>query len=222
MSLSETLTLLMGVLLALVLVDGSRRLLKKRENNLRFASQFIELQENENIDDKDENPNPLNQEEHITSEDLNENSSKEIKNKNSASSIFLIINLRSKTLDQLSLPLIQSELKSMGMSYSEKGYFYYNSLSEEQINFTLLNGMKPGVFDNNKTSMVSLVLDTKKNNNPVESFEKMLELAHWFSDSFDTDLLDESRNFLTKQMIDHMRQQAEDDHQKYLIAAGSV
>ena len=195
MSLSEILTLLMGVLLALV--------------------QFIELQENENIDDKDENPNPLNQEEHITSEDLNENSSKEIKNKNSASSIFLIINLRSKTLDQLSLPLIQSELKSMGMSYSEKGYFYYNSLSEEQINFTLLNGMKPGVFDNNKTS-------TKKNNNPVESFEKMLELAQWFSDSFDTDLLDESRNFLTKQMIDHMRQQAEDDHQKYLIASGGV
>jgi FtsZ-interacting cell division protein ZipA len=110
----------------------------------------------------------------------------------------------------------------MGMSYSEKGYFYYNSLSEEQINFTLLNGMKPGVFDNNKTSMVSLVLDTKKNNNPVESFKKMLELAQWFSDSFDTDLLDESRNFLTKQMIDHMRQQAENDHQKYLIASGSV
>ena len=81
----------------------------------------------------------------------------------------------------------------------------------------MLNGINPGIFNNEtRTSLVSLVLDTQNNNNPVEALEKMLELANWFSKSFNADLLDESRNLLTKQMIDHMRQKAQEDQRQYL------
>ena len=220
MVLSEILTLLIGFLLSLVIVDGIRRLIKRRKNNLKFASAFVELEKDKQIEGLVESVERESEDNVNLDIDLTEvTSEQEVKNRKLTNGLLLIIYIKTQSKDPLSLALIKNELETKGMSYNQKGFFYFNNLNQEQVNFSLLNGINPGIFnDETRTSLVSLVLDTQNNNNPVEALEKMLELANWFSKSFNADLLDESRNMLTKQMIDHMRQKAQEDQRQYLTS----
>ena len=207
--LSELLTILIGLLLAIVLVDGIRRALRVRKKNLEFASKFIELEDEmelkqELIEEDNEDAKLDNPKEIIPRSDLRMGQ-------------LLIIYLQTDEEHKLSLSSMKSDLELQEMSFNDKGFFFFNSAKLPYIHFTLLNGIKPGHFEPSvEFSLVSIVLDTQRNSNPVEAFEKMLELSEWFSSNFKAIRLDESRNPLTKQMLDHMRQKAQDDQRQSL------
>jgi FtsZ-interacting cell division protein ZipA len=55
-----------------------------------------------------------------------------------------------------------------------------------------------------------MVFDPSSVTNPSEVLEQMYLLSLNLSDIFNSDLLDENRNLLTKQMYEHMKQQAQD------------
>ncbi len=77
--------------------------------------------------------------------------------------------------------------------------------------FTILNGKKPGTFLGEEfSSYISMVFDPSSVTNPSEVLEQMYLLSLNLSDIFNSDLLDENRNLLTKQMYEHMKQQAQD------------
>ena len=60
-------------------------------------------------------------------------------------------------------------------------------------------------MEGNSSSDVALVLNTDKINNSVEAFDYMYSFANNISELFECNVLDENRNFLTKQMHDHLR-----------------
>ncbi|MDG2060987.1 MAG: cell division protein ZipA C-terminal FtsZ-binding domain-containing protein [SAR86 cluster bacterium] len=216
MNLSEILTIFIGLFLGLVIVDITRRANRRRRNNLKFASSFIEIDQElkQNEIEESSNLSKSIEEEEIETEIANQERSEE--------GILLILYLKSQGQNELTLSLFKAELETVGMTYHEKGYFFFNSMTASDIHFSLLNGMKPGVLDEqSSTQLLSLVLDTRKNLNPVESFERMMGFATWFSESFKTDLLDDSRNILTKQMIDHMRQKAQEEQRQNLSAVNN-
>ena len=92
----------------------------------------------------------------------------------------------------------------------ERGYFSVMD-GDDQLLFNILNGKNPGTFlEGTFTSDIAFVLDPLSVHSPVEVFDLMYELSQIISESFNADLLDENRNILTKQMLVHMRQEAQE------------
>ena len=65
-----------------------------------------------------------------------------------------------------------------------------------------------------------MVLDPNNLSNPVESFDLLLQVSRALEEKFNCDLLDEDRNLLTKQMIEHMRQKVHDHRRQFLASTG--
>ena len=61
---------------------------------------------------------------------------------------------------------------------------------------------------------------SKKVTNVVESFDFMFSVVDSLSQEFPCKLLDENRNLLTKQMLDHMRNKALEFHRLNLSRVG--
>ncbi|GIT61524.1 MAG: hypothetical protein Ct9H300mP20_13510 [Gammaproteobacteria bacterium] len=78
--------------------------------------------------------------------------------------------------------------------------------------FSIINAKKPGNFLEEKTSSdIALVLDPSKTPKRVlESFDLMFSVAKSLSEDFSCSLLDENRNLLTKQMLEHMRDESQE------------
>ena len=60
------------------------------------------------------------------------------------------------------------------------------------------------------SSDIALVLDPSKTPKVVESFDLMFSVAKSLSEDFSCSLLDENRNLLTKQMLEHMRDESQE------------
>ena len=74
-----------------------------------------------------------------------------------------------------------------------------------------MNGRNPGTFlEGVATSDIAFVFDPQSVINPVEVFDLMCEISQTVSEACDSNLLDENRNMLTKQMLLHMRQEAQE------------
>ena len=94
--------------------------------------------------------------------------------------------------------------------FEDKGFFTFRD-STEEILFSLINAKKPGNFLEEKTSSdIALVLDPSKTPKVVESFDLMFSVAKSLSEDFSCSLLDENRNLLTKQMLEHMRDESQE------------
>ena len=84
-----------------------------------------------------------------------------------------------------------------------------------------MNGKKPGTFLEDTTSDdVALVLDPVNLSSPLESFEQLIEVSQFLKEYFECEVLDEDRNLLTKQMIEHMRQQVIEYKRQFMVSAG--
>tara|TARA_B100000579_G_scaffold12501_2_gene9169 strand:+ start:2733 stop:3419 length:687 start_codon:yes stop_codon:yes gene_type:complete len=213
MSLPEILTILLGILLSLIIFDGFRRALRSRKEGLKvdlMSPESIEevLRDNEEYSDHknrfEENEifdKKYKEEVHL--EEKEEEGEVKVKIEEEKHNL-IIINLSSQN-DVFSQESILSNYKSLNIRIEEQGYMSILD-SDNKLIFTLLNAKRPGYFmEGNSSSDVALVLNTDKINNSVEAFDYMYSFANNISELFGCNVLDENRNFLTKQMHDHLR-----------------
>ena len=64
------------------------------------------------------------------------------------------------------------------------------------------------------------VLDPVNLSSPLEAFEQLIEVSQFLKEYFECEVLDEDRNLLTKQMIEHMRQQVIEYKRQFMVSAG--
>ena len=103
--------------------------------------------------------------------------------------------------------------------FEDKGFFTFRDI-EDQILFSLINAKNPGTFLGEMSSSdIALVLDPSKSTNVVESFNFMFSVAESLAEIFSCSLLDDNRNLLTKQMLEHMRNKAQEYQLQHLANA---
>ena len=223
-NLAEILTLIIGLLLALVFIDGIRRSLRSRASALKVdlinsaetgRSDF----EQEWLDGYDEKDNFAISEE-ASNEILEEFEEIGITHSSSLVRRLLIINLSSGKDNIFSYDSIPSMLRGYPFSFDERGYFSVTD-GDDHLLFNILNGKNPGTFlEGTSTSDIAFVFDPLNVLSPVEVFDLMYEISQTISESLNADLLDENRNVLTKQMLLHMRQEAQEfQRQKLAIVS---
>ena len=203
LNLAEILTVIIGLLLALVFVDGIRRSIKTRKNKLKVdlvQPSAPETEELENISVPTVDETEFFDELEDSVEDIPILKGQSL----------IIFNLCSKDNETFSYTTLSKSLSSYSFLFEDKGFFTFRDNTEE-ILFSLINAKKPGNFLEEKTSSdIALVLDPSKTPKVVESFDLMFSVAKSLSEDFSCSLLDENRNLLTKQMLDHMRDESQE------------
>ena len=214
-NLAEVLTLIIGSLLALVFIDGVRRSLRSRASSLKVdlidpvESEKTDF-EKEWLDGYDEGSNSEISEEQITNEITEKIFSPDIDQNFDALHQLLIINLSSRRESVFTYDSISSILNNYSFLFNDRGYFVVTD-EEGSLLFNILNGRNPGTFlEGVATSDIAFVFDPLSVINPVEVFDLMCEISQIVSEACDSNLLDENRNMLTKQMLLHMRQEAQE------------
>ena len=213
-NLAEILTLLIGCLLALVFIDGIRRAVRIRRSKLK-----VELMDNSvqsSLDFEEEWQAFDDKEESLSSQE------KEIEEETGFSPALNlnIIHLH----DDANLIFSETSLSQALVFYNfrieEKGFFTILD-HENNSAFSIINGKNPGTFNDNISSDdIALVLDPTGHTNPVEAFELFIEVSQSLQDTFQCKILDEDRNLMTNQMIEHMKYQFH-EHQRQFLASAS-
>jgi FtsZ-interacting cell division protein ZipA len=223
-NLAEILTLIIGSLLALVFIDGLRRSLRSRASLLKVD--LMDSMESETSDfeqewldgynekDNSETPKKVIKEISEEPEEIDINQSSNLARQ------LLIINLSSGNDDVFSCDSISNILINYSFLFDERGYFSVID-EDNHLLFNILNGKNPGTFlEGISTSDIAFVFDPLSVLSPVEVFDLMYEISQIISESFNSELLDENRNMLTKQMLVHMRQEAQEfQRQKLAIVS---
>ena len=203
LNLAEILTIIIGLLLALVFVDGIRRSIKTRKN--KFKVDLVEPSRSK-IEGLEDIYNPSAEEAEFL-EEL-EKSVEDI-HIHKGHGLF-IINLCSKDSETFSYTSLSKSLSSYRSKFEDKGFFTLRDSTEEVL-FSIINAKAPGSFLEEKSSSdLALVLDPNKTSKVVESFDLMFLVAKSLSETFSCSLLDENRNLLTKQMLEHMRDESQE------------
>ena len=212
LNLAEILTIIIGLLLALVFVDGIRRSIKTRKNKLKVDLVQPSAPKPGELEDI---PDPtIDKAEFL---DELEESVEDIPILKGHS--LIIFNLCSKDNETFSYTALSKSLSSYSFLFEDKGFFTFRDNTEE-ILFSIINAKKPGNFLEEKTSSdIALVLDPSKTPKVVESFDLMFSVAKSLSEDFSCSLLDENRNLLTKQMLEHMRNESQEFQRQRLANA---
>ena len=210
-NLAEILTLLIGCLLAIVFIDGVRRAFRIRKSKLKVD--LMDTLPESSTDFEEEWHGYEEQEELFTAEKSDEEIEATNVNLN-------IIHLHDDSGEVFSESSLSQALVFYNYTFEEKGFFTILD-SENAPSFSILNGKNPGSFSESITSNdIALVLDPNNLSNPVEAFELFVEVSESLQESFQCNILDEDRNFMTKQMIEHMKHQFH-EHQRQFLASAS-
>jgi len=210
-NLAEILTLLIGCLLAIVFIDGVRRAFRIRKSKLKVD--LMDTLPESSTDFEEEWQGYEEQEELFTAEKSDEEIEATNVNLN-------IIHLHDDSGEVFSESSLSQALVFYNYTFEEKGFFTILD-SENAPSFSILNGKNPGSFSESITSNdIALVLDPNNLSNPVEAFELFVEVSESLQESFQCNILDEDRNFMTKQMIEHMKHQFH-EHQRQFLASAS-
>ena len=211
-NLAEILTLLIGCLLALVFIDGVRRAFRIRRSKLKVD--LIDTTSESNLNFEEEWQGYEEHEETLSSEKSEEEL--DITPKVSLN----IIHLNDNSGEVFSESSLSQALVFYNYTFEEKGFFTILD-SDNAPSFSILNGKSPGFFSESITSNdIALVLDPNNLSNPVEAFELFVEVSESLQETFQCNILDEDRNFMTKQMIEHMKHQFH-EHQRQFLASAS-
>ena len=217
-NLAEILTLLIGCLLALVFIDGIRRALRTRKSKLKVD--LIDLSSEVSLDFEEEWKQGF--EENEDSEELSDPMHEEpdLDIQPQPQTNLNIIHLNDNENFSFSESTLSQALVFYNFTIEDKGFF--TVLDSDQLPaFSILNGKNPGVFSEGVTSNdIALVLDSKNLANPVEAFELFVEVSQSLQETFQCNILDEDRNFMTKQMIEHMKHEFH-ERQRQLLASAS-
>ena len=213
-NLAEILTLLIGCLLALVFIDGIRRALRIRRSKLKVDLINPSSEESEDFEKEWQGYEDNEESELLSSEDDHE------EDLGIAPPFNLnIIHLHDESDSVFSESSLSQALVFYNYRYEEKGIFTILD-SENSPSFTILNGKNPGFFSESiKSNDIALVLDPQNLTNPIESFELFVEVSQSIQETFQCQILDEDRNFMTKQMIEHMKNQFHEYQRQFLASA---
>ena len=217
-NLAEILTLLIGCLLALVFIDGIRRALRIRKSKLKVD--LINPTPDQNIDFEEEWMQGY--ENNKDSQDLSHVEEDEINlDIEPQPAINLnIIHLHDNENSSFSESSLSQSLVFYNFLLEDKGFFTILD-SDQSPAFSILNGKNPGIFsDGTNSNDIALVLDPKNLSNPIEAFELFVEVSQSLQETFQCSILDADRNFMTKQMIEHMKHEFH-EHQRQFLASAS-
>jgi cell division protein ZipA len=118
---------------------------------------------------------------------------------------------------------------SCGLRFGEMNIFHYHVSDEDDTSlFSMVNILKPGIFDLNSMSSfqtpgVSLfmVLPLQNENiSAMETFDRMLGCARKIANNLNGELRDEKRSVMTGQTIEHCRQRISEFSRKTLSRSG--
>ena len=218
-NLAEILTLLIGCLLALVFIDGIRRALRIRQSKLKVDLINTSTDSSSELDFEEE----WNQgfEEKNDTEELIPESENEVIEPDITPLINLnIIHLNDDQHSEFTETSLSQALVFYNFVFEDKGFFTILD-SDSSPAFSILNGKNPGIFSEGVSSNdIALVLDPKNLANPIEAFELFVEVSQSLQETFQCNILDEDRNFMTKQMIEHMKHEFH-EHQRQFLASAS-
>ncbi len=223
---AEILTIVIGLLLALVVIDGVRRSLRVRTNRLKVnvlptssdeSQDLNHIEDNEELDELDEISNKAVEDKTLLYE-FDKERKEEIQD--SKKSKLIILNLSAEDSEPFSYSSLTEQLRSYRCFFDEKGFFTFRDIHDLAM-FTLLNAKNPGTFvESSCSSDVALVLNPNRAKKIIESFDLMCSVAQSLSDKFSCRILDENRNLLTKQMLEHMRNTVQEYQRQNLANVG--
>lgn len=209
LNLAEILTILIGCLLALVFIDGIRRAIRIRKSKLKvdlISSEKIDLDFEEEWKGYEVQSEVITDEEELGESYI------------SPSSTLNIIHLHDQSQQLFSESTLSQALVFYNFIYEENGIFSILD-SDNNLAFKILNGKNPGTFLNASTNDIALVLDSKNQTNPLEAFDLFIEVSMSLQETFQCNLLDEDRNLMTKQMIEHMKNEFHENQRQFLASA---
>jgi len=217
LNLAEMLVVIIGLFLALLFVDGVRRSLKTKKNKSTIDSLPNLFLEHEGLDKLVQNSTNESCDSTFLSQDNQEDQEQQIADLSRHN--LLIINLSHKELEPFSFRSLSEQLLSYSFFFEDKGYFTFRDLNNSVL-LSLVNAKIPGTFlEDFCSSDIALVLDPNRTENLAEAFDLMSSLAKTLSGVFSCSLLDENRNLLTKQMLEHMRNVTQEYQRQHLVKA---
>jgi|TARA_B100000902_G_scaffold17567_1_gene21080 FtsZ-interacting cell division protein ZipA len=217
-NLAEILTLIIGCLLALVFIDGVRRAIRIKRSKLKVD--LIDTSSERDVDFEEEWQGYETQSADTEMSDEIQMLDSLEEEKDPVSNINLnIIHLHDENGAVFSESSLSQALVFYNFKIEEKGIFTILD-SDNAPAFSILNGKNPGIFSESVTSNdIALVLDPMNLSNPVEAFELFIEVSQSLKETFQCNILDEDRNFMTKQMIEHMKHQFHEQQRQFLASA---
>ena len=213
MIFSEILVLFLALVIAITLVLMLRKLFFGRKSKIQIdkkvnSRELFEPVGSENSEREVFQDNDL---EKLTENgDLDSSQEGEIENTQSE---MLTLHLENSEESKFSYDAIKKFLGSNKIEYNDEGG-WFKILIEENDSFLLINGLNPGKFIPEdgllETQVMTLVYSFKPKANSVSAFSKMIDIAQLMAENFQSEILDSDRNNLTKQMVDHYSQIAEE------------
>ena len=111
---------------------------------------------------------------------------------------------------------------SRGLRFGDMDIFhrYKNTAGDGPVQFSLANAVKPGTFKLDdmgsfQTRGVTLFMMLPGPKEPIKSYQLMLDTAEHLSNELDGQLVDSSRSILTKQTIQHFKEQIQDFERRH-------
>ena len=213
MIFSEILVLFLALVIAITLVLMLRKLFFGRKSKIQIdkkvnSRELFEPVGSENSEREVFQDNDL--EKLSENGDLDSSQEGEIEN---IQSEMLTLHLENSEESKFSYDAIKKFLGSNKIEYNDEGG-WFKILIEENDSFLLINGLNPGKFIPEdgllETQVMTLVYSFKPKANSVSAFSKMIDIAQLMAENFQSEILDSDRNNLTKQMVDHYSQIAEE------------
>ncbi len=213
MIFSEILVLFLALVIAITLVLMLRKLFFGRKSKIQIdkkvnSRELFEPVGSENSEREVFQDNDL--EKLSENGDLDLSQEGEIENTQSE---MLTLHLENSEESKFSYDAIKKFLGSNKIEYNDEGG-WFKILIEENDSFLLINGLNPGKFIPEdgllETQVMTLVYSFKPKANSVSAFSKMIDIAQLMAENFQSEILDSDRNNLTKQMVDHYSQIAEE------------
>ena len=213
MIFTEILVLFLALVIAITLVLMLRKLFFGRKSKIQIdkkvnSRELFEPVGSENSEREVFQDNDL--EKLSENGDLDSSQEGEIENTQSE---MLTLHLENSEEPKFSYDAIKKFLGSNKIEYNDEGG-WFKILIEENDSFLLINGLNPGKFIPEdgllETQVMTLVYSFKPKANSVSAFSKMIDIAQLMAENFQSEILDSDRNNLTKQMVDHYSQIAEE------------
>ena len=214
MIFSEILVLFLALVISVTLVLMLRKLFFGRETKIKidkkvnsrelFESATSKSSEGEFVEEG-------NLDEHSKTDILDPSQQEEeIANTHSD---MITLHLQNTEESKFSYDAIKKFLSSNNIEHSDEGGWFKISIEEDDF-FLLVNGLNPGKFIPEdgliETPIMTLIYSFKSKANSVSAFSKMIEITQLIAESFESEILDSDRNSLTKQMVDHYSEAAEE------------
>ena len=147
----------------------------------------------------------------------------ELLSQRAAAQEIIVINVQKESAPLLNGADLYNVFKACDLRHGEMSAFhrFEKANAQGKIQFSVVNTLKPGVFDLNNmenlvTPGISLFMSLPGPENPMEAFEAMSGMAQVFARNFDASLYDDSHSDLTPQTLQHYRHRIREYARKYI------